>query len=184
MKTDNLVSLVIATIIGIISIIVIRLRKKSAIMDLKGLKYAATSMVTKMIGMAKNTKCPLNITDSTRYDFRYQTGTIGRFVKFATIEHGLRACIKLLWFHYRYNNCNTIEKMVYKWAPPEDKNDTELYVKNVATGCDYPRDKVFDYNPRFVANLIIYMGKQECGFVPTEKQMKDAWELSQDKAQW
>ncbi len=63
------------------------------------------------------------------------------FKQFETIAYGYRAMFVIL-DNYRKKGFDTIEKIINRWAPPEDKNHTESYVKAVEMKTNISRDKV------------------------------------------
>ena len=72
-----------------------------------------------------------------------QTGNDGSFVTFATPAHGIRATGKNL-LSYARQGYVTPEQIITRWAPPEDHNDTEGYIKFVSDYLNVPRDTVLD----------------------------------------
>ncbi|MGK4231499.1 hypothetical protein ACK2MR_10155 [Providencia hangzhouensis] len=72
-----------------------------------------------------------------------QTGNDGSFVTFATPAHGVRATGKNL-LSYARQGYVTPEQIITRWAPPEDDNDTEGYIKFVSDYLNVPRDTVLD----------------------------------------
>ncbi|MBN4863281.1 hypothetical protein [Providencia stuartii] len=72
-----------------------------------------------------------------------QTGNDGSFVTFATPAHGIRATGKNL-LSYARQGYVTPEQIITRWAPPEDNNDTEGYIKFVSDYLNVPRDTVLD----------------------------------------
>ncbi|EPK3354900.1 hypothetical protein JAG45_000618 [Providencia rettgeri] len=72
-----------------------------------------------------------------------QTGNDGSFVTFATPAHGIRATGKNL-LSYARQGYVTPEQIITRWAPPEDDNDTEGYIKFVSDYLNVPRDTVLD----------------------------------------
>ena len=61
------------------------------------------------------------------------------FVQFKSLEYGWRAAFYLLTrtYYHKYR-LYTIRGIVSRWAPPQDHNDTEAYIRNVSrlTGID------------------------------------------------
>ena len=61
------------------------------------------------------------------------------FCQFETLEYGWRAAFYLLTrtYYHRYR-AYTIRGIISRWAPPQDHNNTEAYIKNVSrlTGID------------------------------------------------
>ncbi|WP_144141221.1 hypothetical protein [Providencia rettgeri] len=72
-----------------------------------------------------------------------QTGNDGSFVTFATPAHGIRATGKNL-LSYARQGYVTPEQIITRWAPPEDDNDTEGYIKFVSDYLNVPRDTALD----------------------------------------
>ncbi len=54
------------------------------------------------------------------------------FIIFDNIEYGIRAALKLIRRYIQHYSCNSIRKIIYRWAPPCE-NDTESYVAYVVT---------------------------------------------------
>lgn len=72
-----------------------------------------------------------------------QTGHDGAFVTFATPAHGIRATGRNL-LSYARQGYVTPEQIITRWAPPEDDNDTEGYIKFVSEYLNVPRDTRLD----------------------------------------
>ena len=74
---------------------------------------------------------PLNIRYAAGNDWVGQVGQSGGFAKFDTPEHGFRAGAKLI-LNYRSNHgLYSIASIISRWAPPEDDNHTDEYIKFV-----------------------------------------------------
>ncbi|HDK6244610.1 TPA: hypothetical protein MXD78_003304 [Klebsiella quasipneumoniae] len=56
-----------------------------------------------------------------------QAGSDGRFAKFVTPEHGIRALGKNL-LSYQREGYDTVSEIVNRWAPASDGNNTEAYI--------------------------------------------------------
>ncbi|HFW4208303.1 TPA: hypothetical protein ACIBOM_001246 [Salmonella enterica subsp. enterica serovar Reading] len=56
----------------------------------------------------------------------------GKFSRFDTPEHGIRALAKNMRTYQSKHHLNTVAGMISKFAPPEDHNDTATYIKAVA----------------------------------------------------
>lgn len=86
---------------------------------------------------------PGNIEFSKKNNWVGQLGSDGRFVKFSSPEHGIRALGKNL-LSYSRQGYVTPEQIITKWAPPEDGNDTEAYIKFVSGYLGVSRDVRLD----------------------------------------
>jgi hypothetical protein len=82
---------------------------------------------------------PLNI----RHNAEHFQGEIKvkdkSFKSFSTMPYGYRAAFVTL-ATYLSRGCNTIEKIITKWAPPTE-NDTESYIAKVEKWSGVPRNK-------------------------------------------
>ena len=101
-----------------------------------------------------------------------QSGSDGRFAKFETPEHGIRALGKNL-LAYRAKGFDTVAEIVNRWAPASDGNNTDAYIKALcgALGVN-ANDQVDMSNPRTLAALCAGIVKHENGSQPyTDEQI-------------
>lgn len=61
-----------------------------------------------------------------------QDGSDGRFAKFITPEHGIRALGKNL-LSYADKGYDTVTEIVNRWAPASDGNNTDAYIKSLCS---------------------------------------------------
>lgn len=52
------------------------------------------------------------------------------FIVFENLTWGIRAALKLIRRYVQHYSCNSVRKIIYRWAPPCE-NDTESYVAYV-----------------------------------------------------
>lgn len=79
---------------------------------------------------------PLNIRHSpSRWQGMAVEQTDPSFVQFRNMAYGYRAACKLLqsyWQRFRKEGKPfTVRTIISRWAPPEDNNDTESYIRSV-----------------------------------------------------
>lgn len=79
---------------------------------------------------------PLNIRHSpSRWQGMAVEQTDPSFVQFRSMAYGYRAACKLLhsyWLRFRKEGKPfTVRNIISRWAPPEDNNDTEGYIRSV-----------------------------------------------------
>jgi hypothetical protein len=79
---------------------------------------------------------PLNIRHSpSRWQGMAVEQTDPSFVQFRSMAYGYRAVCKLLqsyWQRFRKEGKPfTVRTIISRWAPPEDNNDTESYIRSV-----------------------------------------------------
>lgn len=65
------------------------------------------------------------------------------FEKFTNMEYGIRAGLKLLQNYYTKYNKNTVEKVIYTFAPPNE-NKTEEYINTICLNTGFSRNQIID----------------------------------------
>ena len=100
------------------------------------------------------------------------------FYTFRSMAWGYRAAfIVLRTYHFKYG-IRTVRGIVSRWAPPEDGNDTALYLRKVCilTGFD-PYRALNPCDPTHMGPLVAAMSRVECGVKPDLRQIKEGWSL-------
>jgi len=109
---------------------------------------------------------PGNIEASSANPWEGQAGSDGRFAKFETPEHGIRALGKNL-LSYQRQGYDTVSEIVNRWAPASDGNDTDAYIKALCGALGIgANDQVDMSNPRTLAALCAGIVKHENGSQP------------------
>jgi len=112
----------------------------SLIMLVSILGLGAQKMVTQSRTRGQRNNNPLNIRHNKANVWRgmSQIQADPSFVQFSGLAWGFRAAYKTLLTYINMHGLNTIESIIYRWAPPEDNNETDSYVEYVAkrTGID------------------------------------------------
>ncbi|MBJ9142284.1 hypothetical protein [Citrobacter koseri] len=99
-----------------------------------------------------------------------QTGDDGRFAKFETPEHGIRALGRNL-MSYQRQGIDTISEIINRWAPPTDNNDTTAYIKAVCEKLGVSADEPLDSsNPDTLKALCAAIIHHENGSQPYSDQ--------------
>ena len=83
---------------------------------------------------------PLNIRHNTGVFRGEIKGKDKTFKTFSTMPYGYRAAFVIL-ATYLSKDCNTIEKIITRWAPPSE-NNTQAYIAKVEKWSGVPKDKV------------------------------------------
>lgn len=105
-----------------------------------------------------------------------------QFEEFESMVMGLRAGIKLIknyitGFDGHFPPCNTIEKIISKWAPPTE-NATSSYVNFVATQTGIHKNQIIWFNRRNDIVAIVHaMAKMETGADIDPKLIESAYDL-------
>lgn len=115
---------------------------------------------------------PGNLEASSSNPWVGQTGSDGRFAKFETPEHGIRALGRNL-LSYQRQGIDTVSDIINRWAPPTDNNDTAAYIKSVCAQLGVKADQPLDAsNPDTLQALCAAIIKHENGSQPySNKQL-------------
>ncbi len=113
---------------------------------------------------------PGNLEASSSNPWVGQTGSDGRFAKFETPEHGIRALGRNL-ISYQRQGIDTVSEIINRWAPPSDNNDTAAYIKSVCAQLGVKADQPLDAsNPDTLQALCAAIIKHENGSQPYSKE--------------
>lgn len=101
-----------------------------------------------------------------------QTGDDGRFAKFETPEHGIRALGRNL-LSYQRQGIDTVSDIINRWAPSSDNNNTDAYIKAVCAQLGVTEDQQLDAsNPDTLKALCAAIIQHENGSQPyTDQQL-------------
>ena len=99
------------------------------------------------------------------------------FKTFENMFWGFRAVFRLLNTYISQYNVNTIEKMIYRYAPPNDNNDTEAYIKFVCEKTSFQRNKQFIKSDADLIPLVYAMSWLENGIKPNYRQVEIGYKL-------
>ena len=77
---------------------------------------------------------PLNIrrNERTRWLGQCMAQRDREFVQFQSDLLGYRAAFRVLHSYFRLHGICTLRDIIYRWAPPEDGNETRSYVETVS----------------------------------------------------
>ncbi|MGM8437189.1 hypothetical protein ACS6IV_12995 [Enterobacter hormaechei subsp. xiangfangensis] len=99
-----------------------------------------------------------------------QTGDDGRFAKFETPEHGIRALGRNL-LSYQRQGIDTVSDIINRWAPPSDNNNTDAYIQAVCAQLGVTADQQLDAsNPDTLKALCAAIILHENGSQPYSDQ--------------
>ncbi|HAS0833545.1 TPA: hypothetical protein I3292_003532 [Enterobacter cloacae subsp. cloacae] len=99
-----------------------------------------------------------------------QTGDDGRFAKFETPEHGIRALGRNL-LSYQRQGIDTVSDIINRWAPPSDNNNTDAYIQAVSAQLGVTADQQLDAsNPDTLKALCAAIIQHENGSQPYSDQ--------------
>ncbi|HHG1728952.1 TPA: hypothetical protein ACPUPS_002009 [Enterobacter cloacae] len=113
---------------------------------------------------------PGNLEYSKSNPWSGQTGDDGRFAKFETPEHGIRALGRNLLSYHR-QGIDTVNDIINRWAPPDDNNNTSAYINAVCAQLGVTPDQPLDAsNPDTLKALCAAIIHHENGSQPYSDQ--------------
>lgn len=117
---------------------------------------------------------PFNIRYNKRNKWLGQIGNVRGFAQFSDWSYGCRAAMMLLRNYIR-NGYDTPRKIIYRFAPPNDGNDTERYLDFVCRPWDNLVDNYRDTpiaSKEELYDLMTRMAKMETSSLITLEQFQ------------
>ena len=135
---------------------------------------------------------PLNIDYKTfnAWKGKILPNTDGRFEQFENMAYGYRAALVLLRNYIKKYGCNTIAKIIARWAPASE-NNTSGYISRVCETLGLPADTPVSVNNKdLLCNMAYAMSIVENGYkdkqgndladtygLPNMSVINQAWEM-------
>lgn len=114
---------------------------------------------------------PGNLEASWAFTWLGQNGTDGRFATFTSPEHGIRA-LGMNLLSYQRRGLDTISKIITRWAPPQDNNNTPAYIQKVSRAMGVTPDTRLDVaSPSVLSALSKAIIHQENGTIPFSEEV-------------
>lgn len=85
------------------------------------------------------------------------------FEEFETMRHGFRAALLLIQTYIIKYGCNTISKIIARWAPPTDNNNTAKYIADVCKMVNMGGNEVFSNHDPRLKDIVRAMSLIESG---------------------
>lgn len=91
------------------------------------------------------------------------------FEQFTEPYYGIRALAKVLLAYNVKRGLKTIREMIWRWAPPQDNNDTEAYVRSVSQSMGIEPDMTISLQSKpMLTAMVCAIIKHENGIQPYE----------------
>lgn len=132
---------------------------------------------------------PLNIRYSAYNNWKGKilpnTDRNNTFEQFVNIAYGYRAALALMRTYIRKYGCNTVQKIIAKWAP-ENENDTASYIQHVCEIANLAPDTTVTQSSRDTLTRMAYaMSIIENGNTPETREaglpdmniINEAWDI-------
>lgn len=121
---------------------------------------------------------PLNIKKCSSWIGERPVQRDKTFEEFIDIIFGLRAGFCLLNKYINVAKCNTIEKIISRWAPSTE-NATQKYIDYVSKRIDIPARQVLNFGEvEIMVKLVQAMCFVECGCEISEDLIRSAYWVS------
>ena len=102
------------------------------------------------------------------------------FFQYESMAWGYRAAFVVLRTYRNRYGINTVERIVRRWAPEKDGNDTEYYIRKVTVLTGLERTQIVDdQDPRTMMNLVAAMSRVENGVPARQVEVCKGWKLYQ-----
>lgn len=112
----------------------------------------------------KVTNNPANIRYNPNNRWIGLTSSYKGFASFDHVYNGIRALYILLKNYYTYYRLNNVQKIISRFAPSSDNNQTDKYIEFVSGFLDVEPNEVLDFdNYRTFINLAYAIIKMESG---------------------
>jgi len=104
---------------------------------------------------------PLNIRNNTTVKYIGEIPTTNAFKAFETMAYGYRAafmCLKA----YKRMGYKSIRQIISRWAPEDDNNNTELYIKFICKNMKTTDTHIIENDEEYIP-LVAFMSRMENG---------------------
>ncbi|MHA7109356.1 hypothetical protein ACRTDU_04470 [Sunxiuqinia elliptica] len=120
---------------------------------------------------------PMNIRAVAKNNWKGKITKDGEaFESFDRLVNGVRAGAKLVQNYFKLHGLKTIEKIIYRYAPPSE-NDTESYIQLAEDETGYKRDAELKPDKETIFALCKAMCKMENAYNLEKEVFDEAWEL-------
>ena len=122
---------------------------------------------------------PLNIRHSaSKWQGRAPRQTDPSFVQFTSMAYGYRAAFVLLRTYRMKYGCDTIRKIIERWAP-RNENNTDTYIAHVASWSGIGADRrIAGQDANTYISIVCAMSRQENGQEANRAVVAEGWRLS------
>lgn len=119
---------------------------------------------------------PLNIRIGNKWKGLKTPNTDGAFDQFISVQWGYRAAFVILRNYINKYKCNTVAKIIARWAPSKE-NNTAAYIKTVCKKTGFQPDQ--ELRPAYtdLAKLVYAMAWVESMAAPSANTLRYAWNL-------
>lgn len=119
---------------------------------------------------------PLNIRIGNKWKGLKTPNTDGAFDQFISVYWGYRAAFIILRNYINRYKCNTVAKVIARWAPSKE-NNTDAYIKTVCKKTGFKPDTVIKPQYEDLSKLVYAMAWVESMATPSTATLRYSWDL-------
>lgn len=119
---------------------------------------------------------PLNIRIGNKWKGLKTPNTDGAFDQFISVYWGYRAAFVILKNYIVKHNCNTVAKIIARWAP-SNENNTAAYIKTVCKKTGFRPEQKLKPTYDDLTKLVYAMAWVESMATPSTATLRYSWDL-------
>lgn len=123
---------------------------------------------------------PLNIRKGNNWQGEASNPSEKEFEVFQNDAYGLRAGFVILKNYMRRSpRVDTIEKIITRWAPPEDGNDTDAYIRTVSKRTGIGQSTRLSFTDKYrMCQVVKAMVWVESHYEPSDGVLSTAYDMA------
>ncbi len=123
---------------------------------------------------------PLNIRhSSSKWQGMARRQSDRAFVQFTNRKYGYRAAFVLIRSYIGLHHANTIGKIIARWAPSSDGNNTQAYIQFVSQTSGIPADEPLRFSDQQkMVSIVRSMAQMESAIIEDKTLLDEAYCLA------
>lgn len=131
--------------------------------------------MTKKITRGVRNNNPLNIRIGNSWQGEVERPTDKEFEQFKEMRWGIRAAFKLIRRYVERYGLNTVRKIIYRWAPPNENNTNE-YILFVRRETGLKPDMTIRWSDKeYIMSIVAAMAKIESQYTISVKELEQGY---------
>lgn len=157
------IAVAVISILLVVGILIYKKNKKNLEIAAKSVEDIAKKDPSLPRGIRNNNPGNIRMSNNQwKGKIPHHLNTDKAFEQFNTMAEGTRAMTVLIRNWIRKGTANTIEKIVKRYAPPNENNTTR-YVDLISDWTGLPKDQVLDVDKETMQKLVLAMARKENG---------------------
>lgn len=131
--------------------------------------------MTKKLTRGVRNNNPLNIRIGNSWQGEVERPTDKEFEQFKDMRWGIRAAFKLIRRYVERYGLNTVRKIIYRWAPPNE-NNTNAYILFVCHETGLKPDMTIRWSDKkYIMAIVAAMAKIESQYTISDKELEQGY---------